>query len=293
MSSWIAAFLGQWHYSWRRIDVTERIFVCENRFSGLTLLLVLSFSSFYVWRVIRFGMGVRKLWEMHEFYAELLEIPEVGFSYQNLYARPTDQSSFIQNDIQTIPWHAIVIRLSTLRASHPSALSSVRSTSSTTTPVSRLDAHDVANRIMREENYLIALFNKDVLDLSIPVPVALRERGWGNGDRNGMLTRTLEWNLSFCLIGYLFGRDGQVRRAFVSERNKQELVAGLVGLLYLLVCCRYCADATSHNRLRRRFALMGLINALFAPFIVLYLLMYSFFRYFEVSSYDSLSGLTH
>jgi autophagy-related protein 9 len=28
---------------------------------------------------------------------------------------------------------------------------------------------------------------------------------------------------------------------------------------------------------------MGLINAIFAPFIVLYLLMYSFFRYFEVS----------
>lgn len=28
---------------------------------------------------------------------------------------------------------------------------------------------------------------------------------------------------------------------------------------------------------------MGLINAVFAPFIVCYLLMYSFFRYFEVS----------
>lgn len=27
---------------------------------------------------------------------------------------------------------------------------------------------------------------------------------------------------------------------------------------------------------------MGIINALFAPFIVLYLLLYSFFRYFEV-----------
>lgn len=36
------------------------------------------------------------------------------------------------------------------------------------------------------------------------------------------------------------------------------------------------------GRLRRRFILMGLINAVFAPFIVLYLLMYSFFRYFEV-----------
>ena len=28
---------------------------------------------------------------------------------------------------------------------------------------------------------------------------------------------------------------------------------------------------------------MGVLNAIFAPFIVIYLLMYSFFRYFEVS----------
>ncbi len=27
---------------------------------------------------------------------------------------------------------------------------------------------------------------------------------------------------------------------------------------------------------------MGMLNAIFAPFIVLYLLLYSFFRYFEV-----------
>lgn len=33
--------------------------------------------------------------------------------------------------------------------------------------------------------------------------------------------------------------------------------------------------------------LMGLINAVFAPFIVLYLLMYSFFRYFEVRSFPA------
>lgn len=27
---------------------------------------------------------------------------------------------------------------------------------------------------------------------------------------------------------------------------------------------------------------MGILNAIFAPFIILYLLIYSFFRYFEV-----------
>lgn len=43
-------------------------------------------------------------------------------------------------------------------------------------------------------------------------------------------------------------------------------------------------------RLRRRFIFMGILNAIFAPFIVLYLLMYSFFRYFEVSIFHLLSG---
>ncbi|KAK4054015.1 autophagy protein atg9 [Microbotryomycetes sp. JL221] len=211
---------------------------CISRFSGLTLFLVTSVGAFYLWRVVRFGLGVRKLWEMHEFYAELLEVPE--------------------NDIQTIPWHFIVTRLSTLRASHPAALS-MRGGGSTT--AQRLDAHDIANRIMREENYLIALFNKDLLDLSMPVPHALqrvapRFTQWA---KKSMLTKTLEWNLSFCLVGFLFGKDGQVRRAFLTDRNKAELTAAL----------------------RHRFMLMALINAVFAPFIVLYLLMWSFFRYFE------------
>jgi len=129
---------------------------------------------------------------------------------------------FLQNDIQTIPWHAIVTRISALRATHPSSLSSTRPGA----PAPRLDAHDVASRIMREDNYLVALFNKDVLDLSLPLPAVLQRvlgrRSWGGGS----LTQGMEWNLSFCLGGYLFGRDGQVRRAFTSERNKHELVEG-------------------------------------------------------------------
>ncbi|SCZ97968.1 BZ3500_MvSof-1268-A1-R1_Chr3-3g06490 [Microbotryum saponariae] len=217
--------------------------ITPRRFSGFTFLIAVSFTAFYFWRIVRFGMGVGKLWEMHEFFTELLEIPE--------------------NDIQAIPWHAIVTRLSALRATHPAALSSRShpATESQGGTPSRLDAHDVANRIMREENFLIALFNKDVLDLSIPLPSLLDRLLAGRSPKWGasMLTQTLEWNLSFCLVGFLFGRDGQVRRAFLMEKNKKELVEAL----------------------RRRFILMGLINAVFAPFIVIYLLMYSFFRYFE------------
>jgi hypothetical protein len=42
------------------------------------------------------------------------------------------------------------------------------------------------------------------------------------------------------------------------------------------------SQLTRVYRLRRRLIFMGILNAIFAPFIVVYLLMYSFFRYFEV-----------
>lgn len=59
---------------------------------------------------------------------------------------------------------------------------------------------------------------------------------------------------------YLFDRRGQVRKEFVKEKRRGDLVDGL----------------------KRRFVFMGCLNLLFSPFIVVYLLIYSFFRYFEV-----------
>ena len=71
---------------------------------------------------------------------------------------------------------------------------------------------------MRRSNYLIALFNKDLLDLSVPLP--------GMRNRAPVLTRTMEWNLSFCLLGFVFDRRGQVRKQFMDERYRAQLVEG-------------------------------------------------------------------
>jgi len=68
-------------------------------------------------------------------------------------------------------------------------------------------------------------------------------------------------------MGYLFDRRGQVRKEFVKERRRKDLVDGL----------------------KRRFVFMGCLNLLFSPFIVIYLLIYSFFRYFEVCPLSHLS----
>lgn len=116
----------------------------------------------------------------------------------------------------------------------------------------------MSSRILRQENYLIALFNKDLLDLHVrlPIPHSLERfvpprllapapstelpitgpnsvRGAkGNRERTFMvfghnhLTKALEWNLRFCLLGFLFDQRGQVRREFVKEKRRGDLVEG-------------------------------------------------------------------
>lgn len=81
----------------------------------------------------------------------------------------------------------------------------------------RLNEHDVTSRIMRQENYLIALFNKDILDITIPLPY-LRNKH--------VFTRDLEWNLSYCVLSYVFNERGQLRKRFLREKNRPLLVAG-------------------------------------------------------------------
>lgn len=208
---------------------------CVAGFSPFTTLIVLLLIAAFGWQVVQFALGLSRLAAMRRFYEHLLEIPDA--------------------DVQSIPWHEVVNRISLLREQHPNtSLSSadeieLGDRSLRPTQTQRLDAHDVANRIMRQENYLIALFNENILDLSVPF---LR-------NRSPALTRSLEWNLNFCLLGFLFDSNGQVRHQFLSERYRSDLIEGL----------------------RRRFLFMAVINAIFAPFIVLYLLIYSFFRYFE------------
>ncbi|GAA5912920.1 autophagy protein ATG9 [Sporobolomyces salmoneus] len=213
---------------------------CVSRLSGFSFLAFVLFVGFYAWRVAEFGLEVRKLWEMHEFYTELLEVPE--------------------DDIQSIPWSSIVNRLAHLRSTHPSSLSS-NSTSRDSSET--LDAHSVANRIMRSQNYLIALLNApSTLDFSLPLPqIGIVRKYLGKDGRfgQGWLTKALEWNLKWTVLGFGFDEKGRVREMVLKEKKREELIKAL----------------------RNRFILVGLLNAVFAPFIVVYLLIYSFFRYFE------------
>ena len=81
----------------------------------------------------------------------------------------------------------------------------------------RMDAHDIANRIMRKDNYFIAMINRDVLDLTVPVPIL---------NARPLLTKILEWNLNLCIMKYVFDDQGQVRSAFIKDAHKRLLADG-------------------------------------------------------------------
>ncbi|WVF69103.1 hypothetical protein IAT40_003877 [Kwoniella sp. CBS 6097] len=245
---------------------------CITKASFPHMLFIVIVTGFYLFQLGSFIVSIPRLLGMYRFYTHLLGVPDA--------------------DIQTLPWPEIVRLVGEIRKHNPvtslsngqaGALADMVGEDANKESVKKLDAHDVANRILRQENYLIALFNKDLLDLRVRLPVprpiehlvpvtmvappthgslpshtGTRERKYISFGAN-TLTKALEWNLRFCLMGYLFDPRGQVRKEFVRERRRKDLVEGL----------------------RRRFIFMGVLNAIFAPFIVVYLLLYSFFRYFE------------
>lgn len=170
---------------------------------------------------------------MHNFYLYLLEIPD--------------------SEIQTVSWQEVVRKLMFLRDSNPATAARVPDHHRQflgTQSKQRMDAHDIANRLMRRDNYLIALVNKEILDLTLPIPFFKNRQ---------LFSKTLEWNLSLCILDFVFNEQGHVRQFFLKDSHRRALSDGL----------------------RRRFLFAGVMNVLCAPFIFWYFLLLYFFRYFN------------
>ncbi|KAL2865581.1 autophagy protein ATG9 [Aspergillus lucknowensis] len=206
---------------------------CTKKMTMSSTFLLWLLCLFWIGKVFQCLLDIRRLKNMHDFFHYLLGISDT--------------------EIQTISWQEVVSRLMTLRDSNPAtagAISAKHRKYMGSQSKQRMDAHDIANRLMRKENYLIALVNKDILDLTLPVPF-LKNRQ--------LFSRTLEWNINLCIMDYVFNEQGQVRTLFLKDTHRKALSDGL----------------------RRRFMFAGFMNIFVAPFIVVYFMMHYFFRYFN------------
>lgn len=176
-------------------------------------ICVAAFWSFWIWQLwLLVTQEYPKLKVMKAFFNKVLLIPD--------------------DDLPSEDFNEIVNRLKTLQKSCPRSEGD-------------LDARSVANRIMRRENYLIALFNKEVVDFSFL------------GSQS--LPKTLEWNLSFAILSYIFDENFTIKPSFLKLSNRKNMAEGL----------------------KQRFRLLGLLNAILSPFILVFLLLYFAFKYGE------------
>jgi autophagy-related protein 9 len=180
-------------------------------------------------------IDIRRLKRMHDFYLHLLNIPD--------------------SDMQTISWQEVVARIMSLRDANPITADIVAPRLRHfmgSQSKQRLDAVDIANRLMRRENYLIAMFNKEILDLTLPIPFFKNRQ---------IFSKTIEWNIHFTIMDFIFSQEGQIQELVLKDAKRRQL-----------------SDA-----LKSRFFFAGLMNIICAPGIVIYLLISYFFRYFQVS----------
>lgn len=201
---------------------------------GLVPNLILWLATFIcITRCFQYLLDLRRLTHLHDFYLHLLNIPE--------------------SEIQSISWQEVISRLMALRDSNPNIRTAQNPQSRrfmVTQSKQRMDAHDIANRLMRKDNYMIAMINKEIIDATLALPLI--------GNRQ-FFTRTLEWHLNYCIMDYVFNSQGQVRQLFLKDTHRKALSEGL----------------------RRRFVFAGTTSLIFAPFLIIYFIVQNFFQHFN------------
>jgi autophagy-related protein 9 len=120
--------------------------------------------------------------EIKNFYNHILEIPD--------------------HELQSCLWSEVVTKITV-------------SYSESTDSRKKLDAHGIANRIMRKDNYLIAMFNKNILDLKLP---GVGERQW--------MTKLMQDYIAYAIFSFVFDSNGKFRKRFLKLSNKPALVEG-------------------------------------------------------------------
>ncbi|KAF2030814.1 APG9-domain-containing protein [Setomelanomma holmii] len=206
---------------------------CTKGIHGFWIFALWVFTIYWLYSFYSIITDLPRLRAMHDFYHYLLDIPD--------------------RDIQTIQWQQIVSRLMALRDLN---LATASNLSPETRKLldsksrQRLDAIDIASRLMRRDNYLIALFNKEILDVTVPIPFL--------GNRY-IFSETTRWHVNLAVMEFVFsGPNGQFNQDFLKERNRRELV----------------------RRLKGRFFYTGIISIICAPFAVLFVLASYLFKYF-------------
>lgn len=191
--------------------------------NGSLITILVIAGVFWIHRLIKFIYNICCYWEIHSFYLHALRIPMSALPYctwQEVQARI----------VQTQKEHQICI--------HKRELTEL----------------DIYHRILRFQNYMVALVNKSLLPLRFRLP--------GLGEVV-FFTRGLKYNFELILFwgpGSLFLNEWSLKAEYKRGGQRLELA----------------------QRLSNRILWIGIANFLLCPLILIWQILYAFFSYAEV-----------
>ncbi|KAI2627512.1 APG9-domain-containing protein [Hypoxylon sp. NC1633] len=214
---------------------------CTKHMWGVWNLSLWVCSFYFVWKTIQWILDIPRLMHIRDFFVYLLEIPE--------------------EDMQTVSWQDVVSKITALRDENVKTATNITPSQRrflskqlgqhmASQSKERLDAHDIANRLMRRENYIIALFNKDILDLTAPIPFLSNRQ---------LFSKSLEWTVQFGVLDLVFNEGGQVHQRVLRSDHRGHL----------------------SREMQTRFAFAAVMNLIFAPFVASALVIDFIFTYYN------------
>eukprot|EP01026_Neomeris_dumetosa_P032471 TRINITY_DN2579_c0_g1_i10.p1 TRINITY_DN2579_c0_g1~~TRINITY_DN2579_c0_g1_i10.p1 ORF type:complete len:639 (-),score=56.33 TRINITY_DN2579_c0_g1_i10:774-2690(-) len=168
------------------------------------------FSFFWLWKFVRFLGDITSMWRIRQFCLNRLGVSE--------------------QFLTTITWPELVYRLVRVQENVRLCV------------IDDMSELDVVCRIMRRENYLIAMLNNGIIPLTFHFPIV--------GSRV-LMTKTMEWNLYWGLLDVMFDEEFRIRKSFLQEGG---------------------------HILKRRFRFMAVVNLVVSPFVILFVSIYFFMR---------------
>jgi len=197
----------------------------------IVTIYVILFGVYWFWNFLSLCRVLSNLKRIEQFYSEKLGITDT--------------------ELIRMEWQDVVERI--VRIQSTTQLFHVRP----------LDALDIRNRMMRRENFLISMFNKQILDISCPWGAcdtySWQWKHFQENESNATpplqcyLGRQLEWNIRFCTVNWFFDDKFELRKDIL-------------------------ADA---RLLRKRFQMMGLVNFVLLPFAIAARLVFFFLKHAE------------
>jgi autophagy-related protein 9 len=110
---------------------------------------------------------------------------------------------------------------------------------------------DIARRILRKENYLIAMLESPIFHVALPLPSFLTLSS------HVVLSRNMEWNLHWCLLDHLFDENHD----HVNDKSNDIPPQHKHRLNPIL------RDVAA---LQKRFVTIGMVNVVLTPFLLVF-----------------------